>query len=397
MTRAQRGILAGIALGVASGWNFGNVGAIASDLADDYRVALATIGVFTTAMVVTHMAIQIPAGKVSDRFGPVRAGAAALLVICAGDLVALIAADPAVAIVARAMTGLGTGLSFIAGSALVREAGGSPFAQGLFGGIGLGAGGLGLAVVPQLESALGWRTPFVTSLGLAVTALVLLLAARVGSDRARPSLPVRAGAPAGVLRDRRLYPLAVLYSCSYGLSVVIANWVVELLQRHSTLSDGAAAVVGAMTLMLNVIARPLGGWILRAYPRRTRVVLAACLAAGTTGTLALVAAQPAWLAILGSILVGFGAGIPFAYAFTAAAATRPDAPAASIGLVNGVANFVVLVGTPLVGLTFTADGGGRTGFLVVAGLWLVALVVLPTARTLGLTPQSTSRAGAAAT
>ena len=38
----------------------------------------------------------------------------------------------------------------------------------------------------------------------------------------------------------------------------------ELLQEHSALSDGAAAAVGGLTLLLVVISRPLGGWIVLA-------------------------------------------------------------------------------------------------------------------------------------
>jgi MFS family permease len=326
--------------------------------------------------------VQIPGGKASDRFGPAHAGEAALVIVCAGNALALLVPHAAAAMGARAVIGVGTGLAFISGSAMVREAGGSPLAQGVFGGIGLGAGGLALAVVPQVEDVVGWRAPFWTALAVATGALLLVFATRM---KATPR-PVRSGKTSGVLRDRRLYRLAVLYSVSYGLGVVLANWVVELLQRHSTLSDDAAAVVGALTLMLVIVSRPLGGWILRTHPDRARLAVAVSIVAGAVGTLALVAATPVWLAVLGGLLVGLGAGIPFAPAFTGAALTRPDAPAASVAVVNSAANLVVLVGTPLVGLTFSVTGEGRLGFAVIAALWLGALVLLPTARQLGAVP-----------
>jgi predicted MFS family arabinose efflux permease len=376
----RRGVVAGCALGATSGWNFGNIGGIASELARSYGVGLATIGLLTTALVVTHLAIQIPGGKASDRFGPVRAGAAALVVLCAGNVLALAAPEPALAIAARAVVGIGTGLAFISGSALVRESGGSPLAQGIFGGVSLAPGGLALAIVPQLEDALGWRAPYWTALALsvAVLALVLALAPRTAEPSRGPE------ARFGVARDRRLYRLAVLYSASYGLGVVLANWVVELLQRHSDMSDGAAAAVGALTLLLVVVSRPLGGWVMLADPERTRTVVAASIVAGAAGTLALVSADPVWLAVLGALLVGIGAGIPFSPAFTAAAATRPDAPAAAVGFVNTAANLVVLVGTPLLGLGFSLSGEGRLGFVMLAALWLAALAVLPSRRMLGV-------------
>jgi predicted MFS family arabinose efflux permease len=373
-------VVAGCALGATSGWNFGNLGGIASELAGAYGVGLATIGLLTTAMVVTHLAIQIPGGKASDRFGPARAGALALAVLCAGNALALAAPELGLAMAARAIVGAGTGLAFISGSALVRESGGGPLGQGVFGGLSLAPGGLALAAVPQLEEALGWRAPYWTSIGLALLALAaVFVLAPAAAQLARPP-----GGSSGVLRDRGLRRLAILYAASYGLGVVLANWVVELLQRHGDMSDGAAAAVGALTLLLVVVSRPLGGWILLDRPRQTRTVVAASLVAGPVGTLALLAADPAWLAVLGAVLVGLAAGIPFSPAFTGAAAMRRDTPAAAVGLVNTAANLVVLVGTPLVGLGFSLPGDGRLGFAILALLWGAALAALPSQVALGV-------------
>src|SRR5918999_459738 len=375
-----RGVVAGCALGATSGWNFGNLGGIASELADAYGVGLATIGLLTTAMVVTHLAVQIPGGRAGARFGPARAGALALVVLSAGNAMALAGPEAGLAVAARAIVGVGTGLAFISGSALVRESGGGPVAQGVFGGVSLAPGGLALAVVPQLEEALGWRAPYWTSLALALAVLVAVLVLAPAAAEAEG----RARSRAAVVGDRGLWPLAILYSASYGLGLVLANWVVELLQRHGDMSDGAAAAVGALTLVLVVVSRPLGGWILEAHPRRTRTVVAASLVAGPARTLAPVAADPAWLAALGALLVGLGAGIPFSPAFTGPAASRPDAPAAAVGFVNTAANLVVLAGTPLVGLGFSLPGDGRLGFAVLALLWAGALALLPSRSALGV-------------
>jgi len=387
----RRAVVGGCALGLATGWNVANVGAIASDVADAYGVSLAVVGVFTTALFVTHLAVQIPGGRASDRFGARRAGLAALVVIIAGDALALIAPVAALAIGARALTGVGTGLAFISGSAYVRASGGSPLAQGLFGGIGLAGGGLALAVVPAVEGTLGWRSPYWTSLAVAAAALALLAAAP--ADRAVTAPLRQEGVPRGVLRDPRLYRLAVLYAASLGLSLVVANWVVELLERTAGAGKSTAGIVGGFALLLGVITRPLGGWILREHPERVRVSVGASLAAGALGTAALVVGRPLGLAAAGGALLGLAAGIPFSPAFTGAALVRPDAPAAAVGLVNGSASVVALVGTPLVGLTFALPGDGRVGFAVVTALWLVALALLPSRRDLGVRPAPGSRSG----
>ena len=389
----KRAIVGGCALGLATGWNISNTGAIASELAHRYGIGLATVGLFTTALFTTHLAAQIPGGRASDRFGARRAGLVALVVIAIFSGVSMVAPVAWLAIVTRALTGIGTGVAFIAGSAYVRAVGGSPAMQGVFGGFGLAGGGFALAVVPQVERLVGWRAPYATAVAVALLGLVVLGVAPADERRARPR--PAAGLRAGVLLDRRLYRLAVLYSASLGLSVTVGNWVVTLLDRHGGLGKGTAGAIGSLTLALGILTRPLGGWILHEHPARARLAVGASLAGGAAGTLLLAVARPPLVAALGAALVGVAAGIPFAPSFTGAALLRPDSPAAAVGLVNGAAAAVILVGTPLLGLSFGLPGDGRAGFCVVAALWLGALLALPTARQLGVgvTAEQRSRSG----
>ena len=382
MTLLNRGVVAGCALGVAAGWNFGSVGAIASELSRSYGVTLTTIGLLTTALVVTHVAIQIPAGRASDRFGAARTGTVALVVIAAGNGLALAGPEPWLALSARAVVGLGTGLAFISGSALVRIgriSGGAGRVRWRLTGAGRSRDRCGSSARERRWLA----GPIRRSVGdrdcRAVAPDGLAVGRRATGDAGRQVARTRR-----VIGDRPLCRMAVLYAASYGLGLVLANWVVELLQRHTTLETGAAGAVGAFTLLLVVVSRPFGGWILRSHPRRVRPAIVLSVVAGAMGTVALVAAGPVWLAVIGSALVGLGAGIPFSPAFTGAAVLRPDAPAASVGFINSAANFVVLVGTPLVGLSFSLGGEGQVGFVVIAALWLAALAVVPSRRELGV-------------
>jgi NNP family nitrate/nitrite transporter-like MFS transporter len=381
----RRAILGGCALAFASGWNIANTGAIATDLADAYGVGLAMIGLFTTALFATHIVVQIPGGRWSDRYGARRTGLAGLLFIVVFASVSMLAPVAWLALVTRALTGIGTGIGFIAGSAYVRAVGGSPAAQGLFGGFGLGGGGVALAVVPQLESSLGWRAPYATAVAVALVAIAVAAAAPNDERRERPR-PER-GIGAGVLRDARLYRIALLFSASLGLSVAIGNWVVTLLDRRGGLATGEAGAIAALTLALSIVTRPLGGWILREHPDRIRLAVGASLAGGAAGSLLLALAEPPAVAALGAALVGLAAGIPFAPSFTGPAVLRPDAPSAAVGFVNAVAGAAILVGTPLLGLAFSLPGDGRAGFVVAAALWLAALAAMPSARQLGVTPR----------
>ena len=95
-------------------------------------------------------------------------------------------------------------------------------------------------------------------------------------------------------------------------------------------------------------------------------------------------AGPVPLMAIAGIVVGLAAGFPFAAAFTGAARARPAMPGTSVAYVNALASIVILVGTPLVGLTFLLPGDGRVGFLIVGGLWALSIVALPSARLLGV-------------
>ena len=76
-------VVGGCAAGFASGWNISNTGAVAQQLGTTYGVSLATVGLFTTALFVTHLLLQVPAGKASDRRGE-RVVALAGLVVTTG-------------------------------------------------------------------------------------------------------------------------------------------------------------------------------------------------------------------------------------------------------------------------------------------------------------------------
>src|SRR6266700_7370307 len=112
----MRAAAGGVGVGFASGWNIAALGAIATRLSHAYGVGLATIGLFTTVQFVVHMAMQIPGGRTADRFGARRTAFAGLGAIAAGNGLALIAPDPALGFLGRAVVGLGTGLAYVSGS-----------------------------------------------------------------------------------------------------------------------------------------------------------------------------------------------------------------------------------------------------------------------------------------
>jgi Major Facilitator Superfamily len=340
-----------------------SVGSIADPTAAAYGVSLVVVGLFTGALVLTHFVVQLPAGRAADRVGAghVALGAAGLCLL--GNAIALIAPSPTLVLVARALTGIGSGAGFVAGADIVRAAGLSSVWRGAFGASTMFGGGLAVAIVPQLEPSLGWRAPYWSGGAIAALLALVMLAA--------PRLP-RVGHGAALVLDRRLAPLGLIHAASFGVSYLAAGWIVPLLERHGT-DRGTAALVGALVLLGGIVTRIGGGFLMIHKPGWGRPLLAASLVGG--GAAALLLALPLPLAVhaLATLLAGLSAGLPFAIVFGAAQALRPDAPAAAVAFVNSFAIAFLLVGTPLAGAAFSLPGNGRLAFAAIGVLCVATL------------------------
>lgn len=358
-------VAAGLVVGGCLTWNVSNVGAVADPLSEEYGVSLAAIGLLTTALFLTHLLVQLPAGRGADRYGARAVALAAVAATVVGCVILLADDSFAIALGGRAVVGLGSGAGFVAGLDLVRAGGGGPLAQGVYGGATMAGGGLALMVVPAVTEATDWRAPYWTSLLLALVAAVPVLGtsglSRVG------------GAARRVVRDRRLLPLGVLQAASFGLAVVAGNWAVPLLEREGA-SLATAGVAAGLVLFAGIVTRPAGGWLAaKGAGRRVAVIGVVGVACGSA---VLALGGPLWVSTAAALVLGLGAGLPFAVVFAAAQRLRPDAPAAAMAAVNGAAILAVLVGTPLAGLAFDLPGDGRVAFAAIAGLSAASLVVL---------------------
>jgi predicted MFS family arabinose efflux permease len=367
--RSRAAIGAGLVLGGALTWNIANTGAVAGRLSDAYGISLAAVGLLTTALFVTHLLAQLPAGMIADRIGSRRVALFAVACILAGNGVLLATDDYGAALAARALAGIGTGTGFVAGLDLIRGGGGGPLAQGLFGGVTTASAGLALMAVPALAAATGWRAPYWAAVAYVLAAAAAVLAAgpdhRTGRRRTR------------VLADLQLVPLAVIHAATFGLNVVAGNWIVTLLERQGA-GATTAGLAGGTILLVGIVSRTAGGAVVARGIHRA-VTGWSLIAAGAAAML-LAAGVPAGASALAAIVFGIAAGLPWTGLYVAAQRLRPDGPAAAIAFVNVAASFVILVGTPLIGLTFDElPGDGAIGFAMIGGLLLASLLAWRTA------------------
>jgi hypothetical protein len=171
--------------------------------------------------------------------------------------------------------------------------------------------------------------------------------------------------------------LGLLHGATFGLSVVAANWIVPLLERYGE-PRATAASIGSLLLLGGLVTRPLGGFV-----ASNRAALLAALIAGSAAFAVLAFPAPLALLVLAAAVAGLAAGLPFAAVFAGAQRTRPDAPGAAIGFVNTWAIATIVVGTPLLGLSFSLPSDGRVGFACLAVLWAAAIVTVPLTSTGG--------------
>ncbi|MBP7050490.1 MAG: MFS transporter [Phycisphaerae bacterium] len=166
---------------------------VADELQADFRVSASVIGLLGSVYFYCYAFMQIPSGLLSDSVGPRKTVAVSLLLAAAGSLLFSLAPNIPVAIVARAMVGLGVSMVFIPTMKVLSQwFRASEFAHmsGMFqsaGGVGVLAGTwlLGLLTVHW-----GWRASFriITVCMLAIALAAWLIVRNRPADRGWPSI-----------------------------------------------------------------------------------------------------------------------------------------------------------------------------------------------------------------
>ena len=379
--RRRYAVTAGLAMSVAVGWSYSNVSAVAPELADDYGVSVSAIGLLTTVVLIVHTVMQLPTGRALDRLGPRRVAIAGLAVLTASNLITTLIGSFWAALPARTLLGVGTALVYLGGLDLIRRLGAAAALSSAFGALNGASLGMALLIIPQLDPWLGWRGPYLTSLVLIAVGIAAIALAPEPRSRehaaSAPPAPAKPTPSLVLLRDRRLLRLSAMNLASAGFPPIVSAWVVTLLVEAGGFSTAKAGAVGSLSLLGMIVSRPIAGWIVHRRPRYVVPGLIASSLLGAGGTVMLAFVGPLWLAILGSAFVGFGTGVPWTYVFQQAPLVRPEASGAALAVVNMTPLVIAITGIPLIGLTFDMPGDGRIGFLALAGIWLLLLLVRP--------------------
>jgi len=376
---------------------------VAVDMMRDLHAGGTLLGVLSSAYFYPYAAMQLPAGLLSDSWGPRRTITAFFAVAVAGSLLLGLAPSAAWAIAGRVLVGLGVSMLFVPTMKVLAEWF-RPNEFATMTGILMAMGGLGSLTAAKplasLSAWIGWRLSFV-----AVAALTLLLGLLVWAfvrdrpaDLGLPS-PAESGGPRapaiplseGVARVLRYPPFWVLalwffFDCAVFFSFG-GLWGGPYLMHVYGLSKGEAGSVLSLFAVGMIVGSPLlsvaSNRLFRA--RKPVIVLCAAVTLALTGALGFFTAS---LPLSALYLICFGLGAfsssVVVIGFTSAKELFPiQIAGTSTGLVNlfpfaGGAVFQPVLGSILeragrVGEAFTV-AGYRAAFLTLFACAAAALV-----------------------
>lgn len=372
-------------LGLSGAWNGGNVGPVADQIASEFDVSLAVVGLLSGTFFIGAVIVGLLfAAQLGQRTGIAMGARLACGTTVAGNLA--FALTPAFAGLAagRVLIGLAFAVINTLGAVWALNAGGLRL-LGVFG----ASIQLGIALALLLGSLLvdagvDWRVGFLISAGVAAAAYAAI-PARVPA----PSAPPRGetGFLRAAARRARVYRLSLLFVSIYGVPLTLGAWLVEYLAREG---DAATAVAGVAAFLLFGLsaATRLGGARLqqRGVPHQLLTGMLGLAAIG----LAVLALDPLIAAAFASVVVlSVGFGVPYATALSEAQDLYPPAPTEPVALMTLAALAPALFAVPLFGHALSR-GHGEIAIWALAGF--VAVAMLANLRRTGI-PLTGDRAG----
>ena len=294
---------------------------IAGQLATEFGIGPAELGLLTSAYFLAFGAAQIPCGILLDRHGPKLVQCILLLVASVGALIFAIADNLVLLMFGRALIGLGVAAGLMAGlKAIVlwfpadRQAlvNGSMMMLGTLGAVA--------ATVPAelMIDSIGWRGLFAVMGGLStLTALLVLFL--VPDHRSSPA-PPRSGPTITVwtiYADARFWQIAPLSALGIGMSWALqglwaAPWLrdVDGLERTAIVSH-----LGIMAIVLSVSGLVLGlaADRLRRMGIRTEFLLAGTFVLSLAAQFALVFDWPVPAIVSWSLIAAAGVATLLGY------------------------------------------------------------------------------------
>ena len=356
-------------LGLSGAWNAGNVGPVASEIAREFDVSLAVVGLLAGTFFLGSTVIGLLfAPRIGARIGLVRGLRLSCSMLVVGNLIFAITPLFIGLAVGRILPGLAFSLTNALGAVWARNAGGVRLI-GIFGAsIQLG---IALALLTGSElSDLGvdWRVGFVISAALAAAAFISI----PGRAQQAAALHQRStGFLRAALRHARVYRLALLFMSIYGVPMILSAWLIEYLAREGDMTKALAGAAAFLLFGLSAAVRVFGGQLQRrGVPH---LILGGALGLSAIGLAALAFDPIAAVAFAGVVLLALGFGVPYTTALSEAQELYPEAPSEAVALMTLVGLIPPIVAIPIVGHALD-NGNGGLAFGILAAFLVLAML-----------------------
>ena len=331
------------------------------------------------------LTVAVGFGLVADRVGAYRFALVGLALLVAGGLAGTAAPSGAWLIVSRVVEGAGLLAVAVSGAALIFAAT-APRDRQLTLGIWSTYFPFGMAVTmiaaPALIDAAGWR-----GLWLAVAATTIACAAALaGQRRSYPPAPPSGRTLGGILEALRQpgpwwNALVMTFYTAQWSGVMV--WLPTFLVQTRGASLGAASLIAAGVVAINVPGNLTGAWLTQ---RQAPHGLVVCIAAVLMGAFAVgifAEGAPDWLRLGSCLAFSYFSGLIPAVSFAASQSfARSQSQVASLqGLMMQGSNLGQFVGPPAIAAAVSVSGRwGDAVYVMVAAAALTFVCGLAVAR-----------------
>jgi len=352
------------------------LGPLAPIISKDLGLSPAQKGLMVAVPTLAGAVLRIVNGLLVDRIGPKRTGAISQIIVITG-----LATAWALGVHSYGGTlALGVVLGFAGASFAVALPLASRWYPAEHQGKAMGIAGMGNSgtvfaalFAPLLAKAFGWNAV----LGLAVIPLAIVFVAYMVMAKDSPNQPAPKpfAAYLGVLKHADAWWFMLFYGVTFGGFVGLSSSLAIYFTDSFAMTPVMAGYCTAACVFAGSLVRPLGGAVadriggIRALTL-VYALAAVTLAAISVGTTVLPLALALFLLVMATL--GFGNGAVFQLV--------PQRFGAEIGIMTGLVGFGGGVGgfylASSLGLAKQLTGSPQAGFLIFAGLALVALAGL---------------------
>ncbi len=352
----------------------GMVWSILAVYATSLGASTAMVGLIFAMFGGSRLAVSLPAGIASERFGRRKLMLTGLVFLGASSFVAMSVTSVPLLVLTLVVQGIGQAVYVTTAMAAIADLS-TPEGRVRDMAAFQGASTIGIAIGPGIgglaAGAWGYAAPFLLQGALSLVALILLLRI-VKPAGGRASTTPRAVTAASHLRPS-LRSMAVLAFLTYGIffTRIGANWVLLPLiaQQKLGMSLTGIGVVLTVGALANLLVLPAANKVAKRFGRLSAIVVSTVMT--LAGLFLLGDASGVVLAWLGAILLGLATGLaaPILSAYAIDAAPEGGTGAA-LGMLRTVIDLAIITGPAVIGAIVDQLAMGYS-----AGLWFCGVLL----------------------